>query len=423
MEGPINYNIDVKNSFEEYAKGLQLGGAVRQMQTQQAQEAQMQADLQALSQNPTSEGMLRMATRYPAFSKQLSTPFEMLSATELKNSRSQIGPVWNAVSLGQTKAAVGALNQQAAAARNAGKESDAEQAETLAKMLEGTPEEQASAANQIHASAIGVFGVDDYAKMRNLPNTLNKGQADAQSAMVEAAYAPSLSSAELSKKQADAVTSTAVANNANTYEALKNANIDSQINKRTSDKYYNKLAYELKAAEAQQKKETSELKRKELGLKIDQMKTDMAVAEQNRTAEGQSMLMANSNMLGTIDKLMSTPEDVIRAAQGPVDSRFPTVQQDVADYEEMIELVKSEAFLAQLPFMIGKGAGSLSDQEGKALTNSIGNLSPRQSREAQYANLKRIKNLLTQGQTFLAGKYKPTSQSQDKQQSPITVDY
>lgn len=398
MDGPINYNIDVKNPFEEYARGLQLGGAVRQMQTQQAQEAQMQADLQALSQNPTSEGMLRMATRYPAFSKQLSTPFEMLSATELKNSRSQIGPVWNAVSLGQTKAAVGALNQQAAAARNAGRESDAGQAETLAKMLEGTPEEQASAVNQIHASAVGVFGVDDYAKMRNLPNTLNKGQADA-------------------------VTSTAVANNANTYEALKNANIDSQINKRASDKYYNKLAYELKAAEAQQKKETSELKRNELGLKIDQMKTDMAVAEQNRTAEGQSMLMANSNMLGTIDKLMSTPEDVIRAAQGPVDSRLPTVQQDVADYEEMIELVKSEAFLAQLPFMIGKGAGSLSDQEGKALTNSIGNLSLRQSKEAQYANLKRIKNLLTQGQTFLAGKYKPTSQSQDKQQSPITVDY
>jgi hypothetical protein len=419
MEGPINYNIDVKNPFEEYAKGLQLGGAVRQMQAQQAQEAQLQADLQALSQNPTSEGMLKMATRYPAFSKQLSTPFEMLSATELKNSRSQIGPVWNAVSLGQTKIAANALRQQAMAAHNAGKGSDAEQAETLATMLEGTPEEQKAAANQINAAALGIFGVDDYAKMANLPNALNKGQADAQTAMVEAAYAPSLSSAELSKKQADAVTSNAVANNANTYEALKNANIDSQINKRASDKYYNKLAFELKSAEAQQKKETDTLKQEQLALKINQLQTEIAVADQNRTAEGQSMVMANENMLGTITKLMSTPEDVIRAAQGPVDSILPTIQQDVADYEEMVDLAKSESFLAQLPFMVGKGAGSLSDQEGKALTNSIGNLSLRQSKEAQYANLERIKKLLTKGQAFLAGKYAKTPTSAPAQDGEI----
>ncbi|UOF77276.1 hypothetical protein [Caudoviricetes sp.] len=421
MNGPINYNIDVKNPFEEYAKGLQLGGAVRQMQTQQAQEAQIQADLQALSKNPTARGMLEMATRYPAFSKQLATPFEMLSVTEQKASKGQIAPVWNAVSLGQNKIAANALRQQSLAAKNAGKESDAEQAETLASMLEGSPEEQKAAVNQINAAALGLFGVDDYARMANLQNTLNKSQADAQSAMVGAAYAPSVAASELAEQQAKATTATAIAQNAYTQEALKNANIDSQINKRTSDKLYNKLNYDLKAAEAQWKKEMNTLKQEELGQKIKQLKTDIAVAEQNRTAEGQAMVMANQSMLGTLDKLLQTPEVVVRAAQGPVDSRLPTVQQDVADYEEQINLLKSEAFLAQLPFMIGKGAGSLSDKEGEALTNSIGNLSLRQSKDAQYANLQRIKNLLTKGQKFLADKYRPVNT--EKQQEIIEVDF
>jgi len=133
MEGPINYNIDVKNPFEEYAKGLQLGNGIRQLQNQQAQEAQMAADMNALSANPTADGILRATLKYPAMREQFESAYKMLPQQDKQAQIKRTLPVFMALQNNNVPAAVGIMEEQISAFTNSGM---AAEAAAASQMLE-----------------------------------------------------------------------------------------------------------------------------------------------------------------------------------------------------------------------------------------------------------------------------------------------
>lgn len=406
MEGPINYNIDVKNPFEEYAKGLQLGNGIRQMQVQQAQEAQMAADMAALQKDPTPQAILGMSAKYPQLTKQLSDSFKMSSDLEQKSQIKMATPVLSAATAGRYDIAEKTLREQAAALKNSGREKEAEQYLILADQFVSDPKAATAQAGILMSAAMGPenFG-KTYLNINKVgesaalaPYKLAEQQADTSSAMTEAAYADS-------KAQ------------------LTNANMQNQMANRDYGSEIKTQKLKLDVIDSERKRAKTDADIEKLDLEKQKITREMDISKKAYEAEGANSLMANDTMMGTIDKLLTTPKNVIAAANGPVDSRLPTIQQDVADYEELVALTSNQAFLAQLPFMIGKGAGSLSDAEGTVLKNSMANLSLRQSPEQMYKSLQTVKKLLTKGRAFLASKYVSTPTKEAEQQSPITVDY
>jgi hypothetical protein len=105
--------------------------------------------------------------------------------------------------------------------------------------------------------------------------------------------------------------------------------------------------------------------------------------------------------LNTAIRATNTPLDVRQAATGPVSSRFiPTLRQATADFEGLIETLGAQAFLAQIPQI--KGTGSLSENEGNKLQESLQNLSLKQSPERLQENINEAVRLLTKARENIA---------------------
>ncbi|WP_230687621.1 hypothetical protein, partial [Streptococcus pneumoniae] len=54
------------------------------------------------------------------------------------------------------------------------------------------------------------------------------------------------------------------------------------------------------------------------------------------------------------------PSDTLRALAGPIDAMTPTIQRDVADLEELLKQIGSQAFIGQV-----KQVGSMSGMTEK----------------------------------------------------------
>ena len=152
---------------------------------------------------------------------------------------------------------------------------------------------------------------------------------------------------------------------------------------------------EAKKLEAMQKAAAStanDLKREELQLKIDEQRQKVEEAKAQKQADFQVAQANIANTVSTLDEIIATPQGVLNAALGPVDAMLPTIQQDVANFEEVVNKFDSQAFLAQIPQL--KGTGALSEAEGKKLSAALQNMSLRQSPERIIANAKTAKAIL-----------------------------
>jgi len=154
---------------------------------------------------------------------------------------------------------------------------------------------------------------------------------------------------------------------------------------------------------AQLSKEKNELKKQELQQKIvdTEMKRDAALGA--KTAEVSSGRATIDNFLNTADKVVNAPDDVYESATGTVSSVLPTYDQDVADFEETLKTLSSQAFLSQVPSM--KGLGALTEAEGKKLEASLANLSLRQSPEKLRANVQEAQRLMLKARSTLSDKF------------------
>lgn len=386
MEGPINYNIDVKNPFEEYAKGLQLGNGIRQMQNQQAQEAQMAADMNALSANPTADGILKATLKYPAMREQFESAYKMLPQQDKQAQIKRTLPVFMALHNNNVPAAVGIMEEQVSAFTNSGMTEEAAAASQMLEQIKADPKRAAFLAG----TAVASVDPDTFAK-------ITKVSQDSQLFPLEQQIL------EGRKDQAVAVGENAA--------ALENAKLNDYTSKGDARSAATRIAentYNMKKLESKIKNEKNAAAKNELLLKQQQLNEKMARDTQDRDAEGQTALANNEDLTAGIKELLKTPLEVMTKAHGPADDITPTFREATSNYKVLVDVVKSKVFLNQIQNIVGKGAGSLSDTEGAKLEGSLRSLSMKQSAEQMRKGLEEILPLLTKANGLLQMKYAKT---------------
>lgn len=148
------------------------------------------------------------------------------------------------------------------------------------------------------------------------------------------------------------------------------------------------LTRQIAVLAAQQGAEMNDLKKQELGLKIDEKQNKL---EQNKleVQKGTDTAVANiDSSINAADKLLNHPG--FSGAVG-LSSAFPTVPgSKSADFEAELDSFNAKTFLANVAQM--KGLGALTEAEGAKLTSAAGAIKKNMSEDALRSNLQTMKD-------------------------------
>jgi hypothetical protein len=384
---PINYSIDVKSPFEQTVQGFQLGAGIRQQQQAQAQQAQLQADLAKLATNPNASAndYAYMMTRYPQLSEHFKRGWEVRNEGQRQNDLSQASQVYAALQSDKPDVAQQLLTERATALRNSGDEANAKHADIWAQVIGSNPQAAKNSTGLMLASILGpdkfaeTFGKlgNEQRAQEQAPTDLRKKTADATTAEAKAKYADSEALLDLQKKGWD----------------ITKIQEDIKIAKEN-----NRIA----AMNAAISRESNQLKKEELTLKRDEAKEKRDEALRGKVAEVESARMNIDNMLNTADRILQNQS--LNNVVGSIEGRIPSVMSDEgADAIAMIETLKSQSFLAQIPNI--KGMGALSNAEGEKLQSALQNLDRVQSEKQFKDNVKEAQRLMLKARKNIASRY------------------
>jgi len=394
---PINYLAQVADPFAQATQGLKLGAGMADLQRQQEARAaqQQQAQLAAQEQarffanpKPTMRDAARFASLLsPEQSKAFLPYMEGISKEQQQNTLKSTGQLLSALQV-NPEVGIARLRESALAARNSGDEEDATLFEQYAEAAADPQRGPAVVFKALAARTAGIPGAKEFFENidksastaraeAKAPAELTEAQAKAQSAAVAAKFAESNAVKDLERKGWD-------------------------ITKIQSDMAIAKQNAQIAAMNAATSRESNAIKREENQLRLREMidKRDTAVRE--KAAEVESARADMDNFLNTADRILATPKSVIGSAAGPVSARMPTLSQDTADFEALVETLGSQAFMSQIPKM--KGAGALSEREGDKLQASLQNLSLKQSPERLVENVKEAQRLILKARSTLSKK-------------------
>jgi hypothetical protein len=359
---------------------------IEQLKTQQDQQRAMQADMSALSANPTPAAISSMMVKYPQLSEQLKRSYDTLSSEQQKSKISQASEIYSAMNTGDYELTKKLLSDQANAYKNSGNDKDAEGLNVLSKMIDINPEQAKVTTGLFLAASMGPDKFSEtFSKLQAdrraedlHPADMTKAQADAQKAAVAAKFAESDAVMDLQKKGWD----------------ITKIQEDIKIAKEN-----NRIA----AMNAAANREGNALKRQELQLKVQE-----AISARDEKVRGQiadvTTTRANmDNMLNTADRILQTPAGVIDSATGPISSRLPTTSQSTADFEALVENLSSQSFLSQVGAL--KGMGALSNAEGEKLQSALQNLSLKQSAGQLTKNVKEAQRIIFKARQNLSTLY------------------
>jgi hypothetical protein len=394
---PINYLAQVADPFAQATQGLKLGAGMADLQRQQEARAaqQQQAQLAAQEQarffanpKPTMRDAARFASLLsPEQSKAFLPYMEGISKEQQQNTLKSTGQLLSALQV-NPEVGIARLRESALAARNSGDEEDAALFEQYAEAAADPQRGPAVVFKALAARTAGIPGAKEF--FENIDKSASTARAEAQ--------AP----AELTEAQAKAQSAAVAAKFAesNAVKDLERKGWD--ITKIQSDMAIAKQNAQIAAMNAATSRESNAIKREENQLRLREMidKRDTAVRE--KAAEVESARADMDNFLNTADRILATPKSVIGSAAGPVSARMPTLSQDTADFEALVETLGSQAFMSQIPKM--KGAGALSEREGDKLQASLQNLSLKQSPERLIENVKESQRLILKARSTLSKK-------------------
>ena len=389
MAQPFNYMLNVPDPTQSVMGGVQNALNISNMMSQRnlaeqkaldlqkarETQAQMEADLGTLSKNPTPSALASMMVKYPSLSENFKKTYDVLSSEQKDSRIKQASQVYAAMQAGKPEVAQQLLLEQAAAARNAGMEQDAQAAETVAELVKLNPATAETSTGLLLASAMGPDKfAETFTKLQGerreaelQPSKLTESQAKAQKAAVEAKFAESGAALDLQKKGWD----------------ITKIQEDIKISKQNAG---------IAALNAQISREGNQIKREENQLKLQDLVQKRDEAVRTKAADLESARTNMDNMLNTADRILKTPIGVVGSAAGPVSSRMPTLSQDTADFEALVETLGSQSFMAQIPNI--KGMGALSNAEGEKLQAALQNFSLRQSPERLLENVREAQRLV-----------------------------
>lgn len=393
MAQPFNYMLNLPDPTSNLVRAINIKGAVDQQRQQEAaaqQSAaarqQLQADLAALGPSATPAALSQLMVKYPQMSEEFKRTYDILNSEQQKSRVDQASQVYAALEAGQPEIAQRLLGEQAAAYRNSGLEREAKTLEDLSELVRVSPGTARTSTGLFLASAMGPDKFTstftslerERAEKQLDPSRLTEQQAKAQKAAVDARFAESDAAADLEKKGWDII-------------------------KIQEDIAVAKENARIAALDKQLQREQNELKRQELQQKLDDAKATRDAKVREKVATVESARMNIDNMMSTADRILNTPIGVVEDATGPISARLPTLDQDTADFESLIENLDAQAFLAQIPNI--KGMGALSDAEGKKLAAALQNFSLKQSPQRLLENVREAQRLLLKARANIASQH------------------
>lgn len=414
--GPIDYTLDVQSPIQAAMQGYQFGAAIRndqqQRQQQQAALAQQQRQQQMLAdlaskQNATADDYASVMTQLPQFAEQLQKSWTTKNTAQQQNAAGDILRWGAAIKSGQPQVAADEMLRRA------------EQIESASGVDASKPTQESQA---LRAQAQLVrdhpqFALGQFQALLSV-NPNGKQAADALASFGSEQRAQELQPSAVTKAGADAATavSTAQKTAIDAKYAEQNALKDLEkkgwdIKKITADIEIAREANRIARMNAETSRQTNGLRRQELELEVKKARDALDDKIRTRAADAESAQATTDNFLNTADRVLSLAYDpeskkatsTLRAAAGPLDSRLPTVQGDVADLEALVETLGSQAFLSQIPTM--KGTGNLSEKEGDKLQAALTNLSLKQSPDQFLANVREAQRLVSKARSNIARKY------------------
>lgn len=379
MAGPFDYTIQQPDIAGSLMGGIQAGAQIGAQRAAIEKQKQYAADLQTYLDNPTARGASSLQAKYPEAQKAIGASFETFDKGQKEDIFKAGTQAYSAIQNGRTDIAMGILDERIAAAENSGQ--DTSDLVSLKQSITDNPK----AALAGLGLTMSAFNPDGWSKIASeqreaamAPAELSLAESKAGKAAVDAKFAESKAVQDLSKGG---------------WEIQKLAN-DIGISRQNS---------QIAALNAATAREGNSIKKQELQLKL-QDKIDARDAKINeKVAEVTAGRATIDNMLNTADRVLQTPMDVIGSAAGPVSSRVFTASQDTADFEELVNTLSSQAFMAQIPAL--KGMGALSNAEGEKLQSSLQNLSLRQSPERLVENVKEAQRLILKSRENLSKKF------------------
>ena len=379
MAGPYDYNIQQPDITGSLLGGIAKGQQIGAQQAAQDKAAMFQEDLQNYTQNPTARGASAMIAKYPEFQKSISASYETFDKAQKEDIIKTGTQAYLAIKNKRPDIALGLLDKRIEAAQNSGQSTT--DLESLKNSIQQNPDGAAAGL----ALTMSSFNPDAWSKIGSeqreadlAPSQLSESQAKAQKAGVDAKFAESKAVQDLSKGG---------------WEIQKLAN-DIGISRQNS---------QIAAINAATAREGNDLKKQELQLKLDEKIAKRDDAVRTKVAEITSARSAADNLLNTADRILQTPRNVVESAAGPISSRAPTLSEDTANFEELVNTLGSQTFLTQVQAL--KGMGALSEKEGDKIQNAAQNLSLRQSPEQLLKNVQEIQRLTKKGRDNLAVKY------------------
>lgn len=384
---PINYLGMIQQGVgggigEAITSGLRTGAAIQEFRAQRNQAdqaAQYAADVQAAFNSGDARAFAALSAKYPQQREAFKQSWDMLNKDQQDQEFGTGVQVWNALGSGRADVAKSLLDQHISAAENAGQDS------TDLKNIRSSIDADPKQARNMIGLVLSATDPDRWSKItteqrsaESAPFELSEKAAKAQKAAVDAEFAESKAVQDLSKG-------------------------GWEIQKLANDINISKLNSQIAAMNAQTSREGNDLKRQEMQLKV-QEKIDKRDAElRGKVSEVENGRSTIDNFLNTADQILKTPADTVSSATGTISSVLPTIGQDVADFEETLKTLSSQAFLSQVPAM--KGLGALTEAEGKKLEASLANLSLRQSPEKLLQNVQEAQRLMLGARKRLGDKY------------------
>jgi hypothetical protein len=430
FQPPINYAVDVQSPFESALGGFKLGAGVAEMQAvqqrrelerkalEQAQTAQ--TELANLFKNPnaTAADYERVSAFLPKDQAGIVTQgFERKTKEQQQADLRMGAEVYSAVKSGNIDIAKQRLTEKAIALRNSGRENDAKAAETSLELINQNPTGAQAIIGLYMAKLPGgtefLTNADKALQIIRTeslqPSVLKEAVAKADKAVADAIVAketatnaPAMAKADADLKSAQAAKALVDAEFARANAVLDVQKKGVDIRKTNEDIIINRENARIAALNAAISKEKNTIELKKLQQTIDDAKEkrDAADREQRATLANQSADI--DNFINTAERIKQTPRNIINAATGPIASRLPTTNQDVADFEALVETLGSQAFLAQIPKI--KGTGNLTEKEGDKLQASLQNLSLKQSPERLLANVDEAVRLLEKAKVTITAR-------------------
>ena len=418
---PYNYIINTAQQ-PNFETGFAQGQAMKQAELQRQAQAAMQADLLQLSLDPSVANISSAMAKYPQIADKFKPLLDSATEQQKQNYRRQTSDIFMMLGNGQREMAMKTLQEHADAARNAGDESAAKSAEVMKNIIESS--ETGDAGDKYVMSRAGLYlaaamgpekFLETYEGLLKMPSTVSEAEAKAQEAQASAQKAATAAKWEEAKIVSDLKEQGWRTEALQNDIRVKNANV--------------KIAM----MNAQIARESNDLKRQELALKVQDAQMERDEKVRGKVAEVNATRTDIDNMLSTVQQALDTSGLVRWGAAGPIAGYVPgaVMGSEVNDFREVLKTLKSQTKLQQLKNLKATGAtmGALNESEGEALEKSFVNLSTTQSPDRLLANLKEAKRLLSKFRSNLTVKYgvpdapvdlRPGT---DPNQKTVTVEY